>query len=163
MDRKIYLIKVNGTLIEVSREVYLAYYRSKRYERHLAEKDAARKLVHYAALDTLHHSGEEELRDEDAESIEDIVCLRVMIEKLNVCLGLLAKSERELICALYFAGKTERQYAAETGIPRKTINNRRRAILKKIKNMLKQKNNVAQTPLEPGCLNEGVKIPSHEP
>lgn len=38
-EKKKYQIKVQGQLVPVSKEVYLTYYRMRRHERHLEEKD----------------------------------------------------------------------------------------------------------------------------
>ncbi len=132
-------IRVNSDLVPVSEKVYRAYYQARRHERYLEEKDAAHGLVHYAAFDSHQSTGEEELRDDDAESVEDTTIRHVMAERLRDCLALLPESEQLLIYALFYEGLTERQYAAEAKIPRKTINNRRRVILAKIKRMLETK------------------------
>lgn len=55
---------------------------------------------------------------------------------LRKAYAMLSHLERELIDAVVFRGQSEREYGARTGIPQKTVNNRKRAILKKIKNYL---------------------------
>ena len=133
-DNKQFFIRVGGQAVPVTEEVYRAYYRMKRRERHLEEKDAAHSLIHYAAFDTKHSTGEEEIPDR--EDVADTVTRRLMTEKLHKCLDLLSGDERALIWALFFENKTERQYSAEMGIPQKTINNRRKVILAKLKKLL---------------------------
>ena len=59
-----------------------------------------------------------------------------MIDKLNRSLPLLEKSEQELIRALYFEELSERQFSECSGIPQKTINNRKKKILLKLKKLL---------------------------
>ena len=49
-EKKEYLIKVQGQLIPVTEEVYLAYYRMKRRERHLEEKDIKHGVFYYLSL-----------------------------------------------------------------------------------------------------------------
>ena len=51
---------------------------------------------------------------------------------------LLSQSEKELITALIINGKSEREYSAETGIPQKTTNNRKKAILLKLNKFIKK-------------------------
>ena len=51
-EKKEYQIKVQGQLVPVTEEVYLTYYRMKRRELHLEEKDAAHGVFYYSALDT---------------------------------------------------------------------------------------------------------------
>ena len=136
-DRRSFFIRMGRHFVPVSEEIYRAYYRARRHERYLEEKDAAHGLVHYAAFDSHRSNGEEELPDEDAECVADIAVRRVMAEKLHDCLGLLHDGERALIRALFFEGKTEREYSAETGIPQQTINSRRARILTKLKKLMK--------------------------
>ena len=129
-------IRVNGQPVPVTEEVYKAYYKMGRHERYLEEKDAAHGLVHYAALDTAHSTGEEKLPDWDSDRVEDVAIRNVMAEKLRFVLDRLDADERALIDALFYDNKTERQYARETGIPQKTINNRKARILAKLKKIM---------------------------
>ena len=132
-----FFIRVNKKPVPVSEEVYRAYYKARRHERYLEEKDAAHGLVHYAAFDTQRSNGEEKLPDEDAQSVEDMAIRRVMSAKLHACVALLSHDEQSLIRALYFDGKTERQYAAETDTHFMTVHSRKVSILTKLKNHIK--------------------------
>lgn len=62
-EKKEYRIKVQGQLIPVSQDVYLTYYRMKRRELHLEEKDMAHGVFHYSALDTEETTGENGIPD----------------------------------------------------------------------------------------------------
>lgn len=57
----------------------------------------------------------------------------LMGELLRLSIAQLAPSEQELITALFYDGMTEREYAIKSGIPQKTINDRKRRILLKLK------------------------------
>ena len=70
------------------------------------------------------------------EDIAEIVTNNMLVEKLHGCIQLLEISEQELIRALYFEGFSERQLSAYRGIPQKTINNRKKKILQKLKKLL---------------------------
>ena len=59
MAEKKYKIKVQGQLIEVSKDVYLAFYQMRRQEQAQRERDAYNHCIQYAALDS------EELLGED--------------------------------------------------------------------------------------------------
>ena len=74
----------------------------------------------------------------DGMDIEEQVAYKLLLDKLHSCLSLLTEEERELIYALFFGEKTEREWSAETGIPQKTINNRKRKILLKLKALLEK-------------------------
>ena len=58
------------------------------------------------------------------------------IESLLSALGNLKKSERELIQALYFDEKTEREFAEQKKVSQPTIHHKKKRILKKIKKFL---------------------------
>lgn len=74
----------------------------------------------------------------DGESVEDAAVKAVLIEKMLSSLMLLKQEEQELIKELFFKGKSEHQLAAETGIPRMTIHNRKRRILSHLKKLIEK-------------------------
>ena len=80
-------------------------------------------------------NGEETITDSEAD-VQRAAERTVMAEHLYQCLNLLTKDEFDLIRALYFEGKSERIWSAETGLPQKTINNRKRVILAKLKKLM---------------------------
>lgn len=79
-------------------------------------------------------SGDEVIPNND-DSVEAIVFRRIEFETLYKALSSLAEDEYALICALYLQEKplTEREFSRETGVPQKTINDRKSRILKKLK------------------------------
>ena len=135
-ERKEYRIKVQGVLVEVTKEVYLAYYSIERHTRTLDEKDERNGKILYSALDTEETLGEEMIPDIGASSVEDIALGNILCEKLHRCLALLPEPERELLHALYFEGLSERQLSNRTGIPQRTINDRRNRAIARLKKML---------------------------
>ena len=134
--KKKYQIRVQDELVPVTEEVYLTYYRMRRRELHLQEKDAKHGVVFYSALDTGETNGEDAIPDLISPRVEDIVVDRLIAEKLHECLAQLSKEEQELIFSLFFQNKSEHQLAAETGIPRMTIHNRKKRILARLKKLL---------------------------
>ena len=69
-DNKSYRIRVDGILVEVSEEVYRAYYSIERHTRTLDEKDTRNGKVLYSDLDTKELLGEEMIPDTDYEPVE---------------------------------------------------------------------------------------------
>ncbi len=151
-----YVITVDEVAVAVSEDIYKAYARSARqleYIEHDLKRDRAlqdadgRVLLDVSGRPTILPEREvslDKLLDEDwdyaadSPQPEDDVLCRMEIIELRYLLGMLTDKEQALIKALFFDGKTERQYESETGIPRKTINNRRRAILTKLKKLLEK-------------------------
>ena len=74
----------------------------------------------------------------DQESVVDAAVNAILIEKMLSSLKLLTPQEQELISELFFVGKSEHQLAAETGIPRMTIHNRKRRILAQLKKLIEK-------------------------
>ena len=70
------------------------------------------------------------------ESVDEAAIKTVMIEKMLTCLKQLSTEEQELITALFFKGKSERQLSAETGIHFMTIHDKKIKILGKLKKMM---------------------------
>lgn len=106
-EKKEYRIKVQGELIPVTEEIYLTYYRMKRHELHLEEKDAAHGVFYYSALDTEETNGEDAIPDLTSPHVEDIIADKLVAEKLHRCLAQLTKEEQELIFILFFQNKSE--------------------------------------------------------
>lgn len=137
-EKKEYQIKVQGQLVPVTEEVYLTYYRMKRRELHLEEKDTAHGVFYYSALDTEETNGEDAIPDRTSPRVEDMVMDKLIAEKLHQCLSQLTKEEQELIFTLFFQNKSEHQLAAETGIPRMTLHDRKVKILRTLKKLMEK-------------------------
>ncbi|WP_313180872.1 sigma factor-like helix-turn-helix DNA-binding protein [Lacrimispora sp.] len=135
-ERKEYQIKVQGQLVPVSEDVYLTYYRMKRRELYLEEKDAKHGVFHYSALDTDKTNGEDMIPDLSSARVEDTVIDKLLAEKLHQCLGQLTQEEQELIFTLFFQNKSEHQISRETGVAQKTIHNRKVRILDRLKKLM---------------------------
>lgn len=128
-------IPLHGMLMEVSKDFYKDFYKDKRRQKYLRELSAKNGDISYDMLTTDEFNGEDVLIDSSidvAELVENII----MLEKLKQCLSSLNAEEQNLINALFFRNLSEREWSAETGIPQKTINDRKRRILAKLKKLL---------------------------
>ena len=137
MDKK-YIMRVGDQLIEVKKEVYLLHHQTKRRALYLEERDLANGVVYYNDMDTEETTGEDAIPDKTSPPVDEAVVQKIMIEKLNESLVLLNQAERDLIKALFYDGFSEREWAATTGIPQKTINDRKQRILNKLKKLLEK-------------------------
>lgn len=137
MDKK-YIMRVGDQLIEVKKEVYLLHHQTKRRALYLEERDLINGVVYYNDMDTEETTGEDAIPDKTSPSVDEAVVQKIMIEKLNESLVLLNQAERDLIKALFYDGFSEREWAATTGIPQKTINDRKQRILNKLKKLLEK-------------------------
>lgn len=145
---KSYIIRINGNPIEVSSEVYDTYIKSERKARYFSEDLKREKIIVNQEEETVafipsREDSYDRLKNENnvqfadqSKSVEDKTLDNIMIEKLFKSLAVLNCDERNLIDAIYYQGKSEREVSAETGIPQKTINYRKRKILDKLKKLL---------------------------
>ena len=137
MDKK-YIMRVGDQLIEVKKEVYLLHHQTKRRALYLEERDLANGVVYYNDMDTEETTGEDAIPDKTSPPVDEAVVQKIMIEKLNESLVLLNQAERDLIKALFYDGFSEREWASTTGIPQKTINDRKQRILNKLKKLIEK-------------------------
>lgn len=72
-DKERYVIKIQGDLIEVSKDVYYAYFRMERQERTQEEKQKRNGVVSYDALDGEGVVGAECIADITIPSMEEVV------------------------------------------------------------------------------------------
>ena len=133
-----YILKISGSLVEVSEEIYSVYYQMARRAKHLAEKDEQHGVTSYDALDTDELLGEEMIPDKRSEPVEDIAIRALMYEKLHWCLDQLTENERQLIWKLYFQGKSQMDLEKETGVMQQTISYREKQICKKLKKLMEK-------------------------
>lgn len=125
-------IHINGEPVAVSEEVYIEYYKHYRKERTQQERDARNRLIYYDAWDTGKSPGAEAIKSPYTLP-EDVVVDGMAAEKLSCCIKKLNEEEREIIHALFYCGKTLSSLARELKIPRKTLENRRDRIVRKLR------------------------------
>ena len=82
-DTEKYMIKVERKLVEVSPEVYYAYFRMERQERGQEEKKQRNNVMSYDALDTTGTVGAETFPDLIAPSMEDVTLTNEINARLH--------------------------------------------------------------------------------
>ena len=135
-DKEQYIISVEGKLIEVDENVYVAYYKMGRRERYLVERDQKNGVLSYDALDQDGIVGHEMMNDAEADSVEDLVLAKELKSKLHRCIEILPKSERELIQAIYFDGMSDTEYSKRIRKSQQTVSYRRKKVLSKLKRLM---------------------------
>jgi len=123
-------IIIGGEKVPVSEEVYRAFKRPAWAER----KRRAVRAERERSLEAFTDDGLE--LPADQALVDEIVEDRLILDMLFEALAELTEDERDLIDALFYKDKSERQIAAETGVPRKTLAYRRDKILAKLKKLL---------------------------
>ena len=135
-DKEKYMIKIEGNLIEVSPDVYYAYFRMERQERGQEEKKQRNAVVSYDALDTEETTGAEAMPDLIVPSPEQQIITEEIYDILHRAVDALPRAERELTKAIFFDGLTEQQYAKASGLSQQGVSYRLGKILSKLKLLL---------------------------
>lgn len=132
-ERKCYVLRAgDGTVVEVTREVYLEWYQSRRRERYQNEK---KQKYGVFSLEALSEKGI--LPDRRADSPEEMVIRELCVEKLRSVIEDLTEADAYLLYLLFFEEVTVKEAAQLCGCSRKTIANRRKRILKELNEKLK--------------------------
>ena len=71
-------------------------------------------------------------------NVEEEVIRKLMVQKLRESLSLLTTEEYDLILALFFENKTEREYAENLGVYHNAIHKKKLRILQKLKIILEK-------------------------
>lgn len=129
-----YTLVVGRQRVPVTAEVYHAYYKEKERERY-GDKLSARYTL---SLEACREQGVpvEALMACKVKSLEDRLLEEEVRRRLVEALDALSEEERALLAALFLCNRSERQWAAETGVPQRTIHDRKQRLLKKLKKSL---------------------------
>ena len=115
-ERQRYMLRVNDTLVEVTRAVYLAWYQAGRKERYQVEKMQRHGVC---SMEELQEKGYD--CSFSVLSPEEIVIRMSEIQELEEAMRCLAKEEAELITLLFFEEFTVKETAQYFGCCPKTI------------------------------------------
>lgn len=131
-----YYIKVKGTPVTVSEEVYKAYCQGERKERYFRESDIQNRTFFYDALDTEELNGSDMFWDPAAESVEDAAEKHWLLEKLRQAIFQLNPDEQDMLYHLYLRGDSLRAFSKHKQIPLSTAHARHQRLLGKLKKNL---------------------------
>ncbi len=132
-DKEHYLVRVKGKLVEVTPEVYYAFYRMKRQEEWQEQKKKDHQVILCCDLDTEDMLAIENFTDKNAPSVEETVIDNDMRSRLHRALDMLPQGERELLKAIYFYEKTEANYGKEAGLSQSGVSNLRKKALQNLR------------------------------
>ncbi len=133
-----YYIKIKGTEVPVTEEIYKVYCHGDRKERYFRESDYKNKTFFYDALDTEELNGSDMFFDATAESVEETAERHWLLERLRESMKDLSESEREMLARLYVYGDSLRSLARAKKIPVTTLQARHQKLLKKLKKNLEK-------------------------
>lgn len=111
-ERKQYYIPVDGKLIEVTREVYIAYYQAERRERYLIEQEQKYGVI-YMGTDEGKYLEQYTLRQERGLEAETQAVGKVYLESI---MDKLEEKEQDVFCLCCLEGYSLRAAADRMGI-----------------------------------------------
>ncbi len=134
-ERESYVLRMgDGSLVEVTREVYLEWYQSKRRERYQTEKEWKYGVC---SLDRLKETGKAEKAIGYVSSgLEDNIIKELYVKKLHEGLGSIGEQDAFLIRLLFFEEVSVKDAARICGCSRRTIQNRRKRILGELQSVM---------------------------
>lgn len=122
-------------LMEVTPEEYIRFYQEQRRQKYLDERSESNGDISIDMLTTGSFNGTDILVSPEEPPDEQVI-RQMLVDKLKSCLSLLTQDEMELICALFYEGMTERQYADRKGVYHNAVHKKKQRILRKIKKIL---------------------------
>ena len=136
-EREHYVLRMaDGTLVDVTREVYLEWYQSRRRERYQNERNQKHGICSLNELeDKGNFSG---IILNVAEGLEEIILRNICRDKVQQVLESLPEEDARLIELLYFMEVTVTDAAQILGCSLKTIQNRRKRLLKELCQKMKE-------------------------
>lgn len=136
-ERKRYVLRMrDGTLVEVSRAVYLEWYQSKRRERYQQERNRKHGVISLEEWKEKNHFSER--IGNVGNGLEEIVLQKICMDKLRESLKSLSVQDIRLIYFLYFEEVPVKKAAQIFGCSSKAIQNRRKRILKELYQMMQE-------------------------
>lgn len=134
-DRKKYFIKIQGVLVEVTDEIYIAYYGMERKEKYLIEKDKAHGLLHYDSWDSQEANGVDFIRDEkvnvEEEALKNIVALYIWSYIAQI-------EDKYHICEGIANGNTEKEIANKANVTQQAIHKNKKRVLNSLKKIIEK-------------------------
>ncbi|MDO5425771.1 MAG: sigma-70 family RNA polymerase sigma factor [Eubacteriales bacterium] len=133
-ERKSYILRMGGgTLVEVTREVYLEWYQSRRRERYQQER---KQKYGVCSLEELEEKGTAIVSVTD--SLEETAIREMCVEKLREVMDGLPEDDAYLLYLLFFEELSVKDVAQICGCSRKTVENRRRRILQELNEKMRE-------------------------
>ena len=130
-EEKVYLINLGHSIMEVDEVAYHDFYKEENREDYRQKLTIRNNVISMESLISGEFN-ECNLVADEGEPLDEKIMRKMMIEKLPEAISILNDDEKILIYQLYFENMSERQVSSLTGVPQKTINNRRKRILKKL-------------------------------
>ena len=147
MSEKDFYLYIDGQNVKVSEEIYRVYKSAEEKERYFMKRlKKGRFVMDPEGREGIYVPGREKafekLLDEEWEfadqgmSVEDIVEKASLIKELETAMRTLSEDERVLIEEIFYLERTEREVCDALHMAKTTLNRRKQAILRKLKEQM---------------------------
>lgn len=149
-DSEKYFLYIDGQRIPVSEQVFKEYQYFERKERYfsvdlkiegfICDQEAQTAKFTPSREDSYERLLEQDRQfpSPDIEAAEDLAIKSVMLDLLHEALTTLSDDEMALVRELFFLEKTERQISKALNITKTTLQRRKKAILRKLRNFVEK-------------------------
>ena len=134
-DGKKYFIKIKGSLVEVTDEIYIAYYEMERKEKYMVEKDKAHGLLYYDSWDTEDTRGIDYIMDSTV-NVEEEAIRTVMAS--DIWSYVAQVDDKYHICEGIAKGNTEIEIAKEANVTQQAIHKNKKRVLNSLKTIIEK-------------------------
>lgn len=124
-------------LLEVSREVYVDFYREKERNRYLRKLDMENGLLSIDSFEKADDNGMGCLTQTTVDMAGEVID-QLLLDKLRECISLLSSEEQKLIHQHYYDEISEVELGREYGISQQAVSKRLKKVRERLKNLLEQ-------------------------
>lgn len=124
-------------LLEVSREVYVDFYREKERNRYLRKLDIENGLLSIDSFEKADDSGMDYLTQTAVDMAGEVID-QLLLDKLRECISLLSSEEQKLIHQHYYDEISEVELGREYGISQQAVSKRLKKVRERLKNLMEQ-------------------------
>jgi len=125
----------DGTLVEVTREVYLCWYQMRRKERYQIEKESKHHVYSLEALQKMSYYSDLSISDD--MDVEKIILQQMESEEIREMIMELSDYEQEIIYCLYYLELNTKETAEMLGRSRCAIGQKKQKLLRKLRRWCK--------------------------
>ena len=132
-DKKQYFVQIGNKQVEVNQEVYLELYKDQLYEKNHQRKRRRNNILSFDAMNEENNDVYDFVPDMNSNAEEEAIH-RATMHKIK---EILKEIDPDNIISLnYFLEYSEHEISAILGIPKHTVNRRKRKILNSIKKLM---------------------------
>lgn len=132
-----YFLRVNGEKVPVSKELYKEISRIINHQKYVWKKERKHRIQYYQSWDEQAKEVNIEYLPDETMNTEEQAIQNILIHTVRQYLQELKLEDMQLLKAIYYEERTEKEIAKELGITQQMINKRKKKLLQKLKTNFK--------------------------